>query len=150
VQVEYLGALSAPLSLPVAATAPGIFTLDATGTGPGAILNAADDSVNSAANPAPRGDWVSIFATGAGATTPAGVDGLLPSGPSYNPKANVVVTIGGQVCTLNYQGAAPGLVSGVVQINAQVPATVTPASNVPVQLLIGGATSQSGVTIAVR
>ncbi|HXM42134.1 MAG TPA: hypothetical protein VN924_12835 [Bryobacteraceae bacterium] len=150
VQVEYLGSLSAPISLPVAATAPGIFTLNASGTGPGAILNAADESVNSEANPAAPGDWVSIFATGAGATTPAGVDGLLATGPSYPPNAQVTVSIGGLPCQLNYEGAAPGLVSGVVQINAQVPAGLAPSSSIPVQLTIGTASSQSGVTLAVR
>jgi uncharacterized protein (TIGR03437 family) len=150
VQVEYLGSLSAPVSLPVASTAPGIFTLNASGTGPGAILNAADESVNTAANPVAPGDWVSIFATGAGATTPAGVDGLLATGPSYTPNAKVTVNIGGLDCQLNYEGAAPGLVSGVVQINAQVPAGVTPGSSVPVQLIIGTASAQSGVTVAVK
>ena len=150
VQLEYLGALSAPMSLPVAATTPGIFTLDASGAGPGAVLNAADESVNSAANPVAPGDWVSIFATGAGATTPAGVDGLLANGPSYPPNANVTVTIGGLPCQLNYEGAAPGLVSGVVQINAQVPAAVTPGPGVPVGVSIGGIAAQSGVTLAVR
>jgi uncharacterized protein (TIGR03437 family) len=150
VQVEYLGSVSPPVSLPIAATAPAIFTLDASGTGPGAILNAADESVNSAANPAAPGDWVSIFATGAGVTTPPGVDGLLPAGPSYQPNAPVSVSIGGLTCQLNYTGAAPGLVSGVLQINAKVPAAVTPGASVPVQVAIGTASSQSGVTLAVR
>ena len=150
VQVEYLGALSAPVSLPVAGAAPGIFTLDGSGAGPGAILNAADGSVNSSAHPAAAGDWVSIFATGAGVTTPAGVDGLLPTGPSYTPKAQVSVTIGDLPCQLNYKGAAPGLVSGLVQINAQVPAGVTPGPLVPVQITVGTASSQAGVTLVVR
>jgi uncharacterized protein (TIGR03437 family) len=149
VQVEYLGALSPPVSLPVAPTAPGIFTLNASGAGPGAILNAADDSVNSSLNPVARGDWVSVFATGGGATTPAGVDGLLPGGPSYSPNASVSVNIGGLDCPLNYEGAAPGLVSGLLQINAQVPAGVG-SGNVPVVVKIGTATSQAGVTVAVR
>jgi uncharacterized protein (TIGR03437 family) len=149
VQVEYLGSLSAPMSLPVAATAPGIFTLNASGAGPGAILNAADESVNAAANPAAPGDWVSIFVTGAGATTPAGVDGLLATGPSYPPNATVTVTIGGLPCQLNYEGAAPGLVSGLVQINAQVPAGVAPGPSVPVLVTIGGVSAQTGVTLAV-
>jgi uncharacterized protein (TIGR03437 family) len=148
--VEYLGILSPPVSLPVAATAPGIFTLDALGAGPGAILNAADNSVNSASNPVARGDWVSIFATGAGATTPAGVDGLLPSGPSYLANASVTVSIGGLNCPTNYQGAAPGLVSGVLQINAQVPTGVVPGPSVPVFVSIGGISAQPGVTVAVE
>jgi len=150
VQLEYLGALSPPISLPVAAAALGIFTLDSSGSGPGAILNAADDTVNSAANPVAPGDWVSIFATGAGATTPPGVDGLLPTGPSYTANAAVTVTIGGINCPLNYKGAAPGLVSGVLQINAQVPAGVTPGPSVPMSVSIGGISAQSKVTLSVK
>ena len=150
VQVEYLGALSAPITLPVAATAPGIFTLNASGSGAGAILNTLDESVNTPANPVARGGWISIFATGAGATTPASIDGLLPTGPSYTPNANVYVTIDGLNCTLEYEGGAPGIVSGVVQINAQVPEGVTPGPNVPVEIQIGTASSQSGVTLAVQ
>lgn len=150
VQVEYLGVLSPLVSLPITATAPGVFTLDSTGRGQGAILNAADESINSSSNPVSPGDWVSIFASGAGVTTPASVDGLLATGPSYPPDAKVSVTIGGVSCELNYAGAAPGLVSGVVQINAQVPAGVTPGPNVPVEVTIGGLTSQTGVTLAIR
>ena len=60
------------------------------------------------------------------------------------------MTIGGLPCQLNYEGAAPGLVSGVVQINAQVPAAVTPGPGVPVGVSIGGIAAQSGVTLAVR
>ena len=150
-QVEYLGALSAAVTLPVSATAPGIFTLDASGKGRGAILNAIDESVNSAANPAARGDYVSIYATGAGQTSPAGVDGLIATAPFPLTVAQTSVTIGGLPCPIiEYSGAAPGFVSGALQINAQVPAGVTPGPNVPVQVKIGDAISQPGVTLAVR
>ncbi len=149
-QVEYLGALSSAVTLPVAATAPGVFSIAGSGLGPGAILNSQDLSVNSALNPAARGDWVSIFATGAGVTTPASADGLLASAPLPAPNANVSVTIGGLPCPTNFAGAAPGLVSGMLQINAQVPAGVEPGSAVPVQISIGSANSQSAVTVAVQ
>jgi uncharacterized protein (TIGR03437 family) len=150
VQVEYLGVLSNILPLQVAATVPGIFSIAGSGQGQGAILNARDGSVNSALNPALRGDWVSIFATGAGVTTPASVDGILASAPLPVPNAPVSVTIGGLPCVLNYQGAAPGLVSGVLQVNAQVPAGLSPGSAVPVQLRIGTVTSSEPITLAVQ
>ncbi len=60
----------------VAAAAPAVFTLDSTGTGPGAILNA-DLSVNSPSNPATKGSFIVVFATGAGQTNPPSVDGLI-------------------------------------------------------------------------
>lgn len=149
-QVDYLGAVSAPLTLPVAATAPGIFTLNGSGAGPGAILDAKDETVNSPANPAAPGDWVSLFATGAGVTTPAGVDGLVASAPLPQANAPVEVTMGGLPCPINYAGAAPGDVAGVLQINAQVPAGVVPGGAVPIQVKIGTAYSQTGVTLAVK
>ena len=41
---------------------------------------------------------------------------------------------------------APGLVSGVIQVNAQTVAS----GNVPVQISLGGASSQLGVTLGVQ
>jgi uncharacterized protein (TIGR03437 family) len=148
-QLEYLGALSSPVTLPVAATSPAVFSIAGSGRGPGAILNS-DGTVNSASNPASPGDWVSIFATGAGATTPASVDGFVASAPLPAPNANVSVTIGGLPCPLNFDGAAPGLVSGVLQINALVPAGVVPGSAVPIQISIGAASSPLTVTVTVQ
>jgi uncharacterized protein (TIGR03437 family) len=149
-QLEYLGVLSNPVTLQVVATSPGVFSVNASGQGPGAILNAIDDSVNSAAKPAARGDWVSIFATGAGITTPDGVDGMVASAPLPVPNAAVSVTIGGIPCQLNFDGAAPGLVSGVLQVNAQVPAGLAPGPAVPVQVRMGTANSLPAITLAVQ
>jgi uncharacterized protein (TIGR03437 family) len=151
-QVEYLGAVSAPVSLPVAAAAPGLFTANATGSGQGAILNVSDNSVNSAANPVARGDWVSIYGTGGGATNPLSFDGLLATAPYPQVPANVpvAVTMGGLPCAVNYAGAAPYLISGVTQINAQVPNGVAPGANVPLTVTIGAISAQTGVTLAVK
>ena len=151
-QVEYLGAVSAPVSLPIVAAAPGLFTANSLGSGQGSILNAGDGSVNSAAHPVARGDWVSIYGTGGGATTPASVDGLLATAPYPQVPANVPVTVtmGGLPCTIEYAGAAPYLISGVMQINAQVPAGVTPGPSVPLAVTIGGVSAQTGVTVAVK
>jgi uncharacterized protein (TIGR03437 family) len=150
IQLEYLGVLSNPVTLPVVATAPGVFSLTGSGQGQGAILNARDGTVNSALNPAARGDWVSMFATGAGVTTPASIDGFVSSAPLPVPNAPVSVTIGGLPCQIEFEGAAPGLVSGVLQINAQIPAGLAPNPAAPVELQIGTAISSSAVTVAVR
>jgi len=151
-QVEYLGAVSAAVSLPVANVSPGLFTAASSGTGQAAVLNISDYTVNSAANPAARGAYVSIFGTGIGVTTPAGADGMLAAAPygQVNPNLTVSVTMGGIACTTNYVGAAPGLIAGALQINAQVPAGVTPGPSVPLVVTIGGVPSRSGVTLAVK
>lgn len=149
-QLEYLGAASAPLTLQVAPAVTGVFSLDASGRGPAAVLNARDGTINSSGNPARRGDFVSIFATGAGVTAPASADGLLGSVPLAQPTARVSVTIGGLPCQLNFAGAAPGLVAGAIQINAQVPAGAPTGPNVPLEVTFGNTTSQSGITLAVE
>ncbi len=149
-QVEYLGASSDSITLPVAAAAPAIFTSTTSGSGQGAILNVTDGKPNSPQSPATRGDWVSIFGTGGGPTTPAGADGLLTVGPYPRINGKVTVTIGGIPCQVNYAGAAPFLVTGVMQVNAQVPLEVTPGVDVPVEVKVGNLPSQAGVTLAVQ
>src|ERR1035438_797497 len=74
ISLQFGGVTSAAWTIPVAPSAPGIFTLASNGLGPAAVLNQ-DNSVNSAANPAPRGSIVQIFATGEGETSPHGVTG---------------------------------------------------------------------------
>jgi len=66
------------------------------------------------------------------------------------PTANVTVTMGGLPCQLNFEGAAPGLVSGVLQINAQIPSGLTPNAAVPIQVGIGSTNSLPAVTVAVQ
>lgn len=147
VVVVYQGNPSAPFQIPVVAVKPGVFT---RGAGQGAIVNA-DFSVNSAANPAPRGTWISIYGTGEGVTTPPGVDGRLSGTPLPTvAAATCTATIGGQPATVNYCGEAPGLTAGVLQVNALVPESIATGSAVPVTVVMGDRASQSGVTMAVK
>ena len=149
VQVEYQGALSDPLAVPITVTAPGLFTANASGKGQGSILNQ-DQSINSASNPAASGSIVVLYATGEGLTDPPGVDGRPAVGVYPKPLAAVSVDIGGLPATVQYAGAAPGYVSGVLQINAQMAPNVQAGNSVPVHVTIGGTTSQDGVTLAVH
>jgi uncharacterized protein (TIGR03437 family) len=153
VQVEYQGVLSNAMSVPVQAAHPGLFTVDSSGFGAGAILNQ-DYSLNTGLNPAPRGTWVMIYCTGGGVTTPPGVDATITPGPPspllWLATSPVSVTIGGSAATVSYSGAAPSQIAGLTQINAQVPNGVTPGTKVPVIVTIGTWQSQSGVTMAVK
>jgi uncharacterized protein (TIGR03437 family) len=135
--------------LPVTPSAPGVFTMDATGTGQAAVVNQ-DGTLNSAANPAARGSVISIYATGEGQTLPAGVTGIVTQLDTRTPVLPVVVKIGGITAALQYQGSAPYAVAGLLQVNAVVPQGAVPASAVPVTVSVGGAASQAGVTIAVK
>jgi uncharacterized protein (TIGR03437 family) len=150
VTVEYSGIVSAPVTMLVTPSAPGIFTMDVSGTGQGAILNQ-DGTINSAANPAAKGSVVTLFATGEGQTNPGGVDGKLAPGvlPLPAPLLNVSVDIGAATLVPLYAGAAPTLVSGVFQVNVLVPANA-PSGNASVGLRVGTATSRPGVTLAIQ
>jgi uncharacterized protein (TIGR03437 family) len=149
VQVQYQNVTSAATTVPVQAAAPGIFTLDASGQGAGAILNA-DLTVNAASNRAARGSVVAIYCNGGGVTDPASVDGAVTGLPLPMLTLPVAVTIGGIDAKVSYQGGTPGAVAGLTQINAEVPAGVTPGPAVPVTVQIGDWKSQPGVTIAVK
>jgi len=147
---EYSGNASAPFPVKIVSAVPGIFTNDASGSGQGAITNAKDSTRNSAANPAARGDYVTIYATGEGATTPPVIDGRVTGAPLQTPVLACSSTIGGQPAAIQYCGAAPGETSGLLQINAQVPQSVVPGGSVPVTIAIGTAQSPAGVTLAVK
>jgi uncharacterized protein (TIGR03437 family) len=153
VQVRFSGKSSGPYLLTLANTAPGIFTLNGTGTGPAAVLNQ-DNSGNSARNPASMGTYVVLFATGEGQTTPLGVTGKIttisPQPPlTPRPLLPVMVLVNGQPADIAFYGEAPGLVSGVLQLNVQIPMTV-PSGELPILISIGGISSQNGVTISVQ
>ncbi|MGP0075647.1 MAG: IPT/TIG domain-containing protein [Bryobacteraceae bacterium] len=124
------GATIASSSVPVAAAAPGIFTVSGA-TGQAAASNQ-DGSLNSASNPAARGSVVSIYATGQGSGTP-----------------NITLNIAGYNAPLLYAGPAPGF-PGLMQINAQIPAGFLPPGIQAVVLSVGEVNSQSGVTLAIH
>lgn len=85
VVVETGGVRSNAFSVPVAASAPGIFTASSTGSGQGAILNE-DGTYNSSTNPARFGSVIVLYATGAGQTVPPGIDGQLAVEPYPRPE----------------------------------------------------------------
>lgn len=148
-KVEYQGIASVTETVRVIDSSPGIFVANASGQG--AILNQ-DGSPNSAQNPAAVGSVISIFATGEGQTDPAGVDGVINAQtlPLPKPVLPVSVQINGQTAEVLYAGAAPGEVAGMLQVNALIPANVPSGASVPVTITVGDATSQAGVTVAIK
>lgn len=145
------GLTSGPLVLGVAATNPAIFSALQTGNGQGAILNQ-NFSVNSATNPAAKGSFVSIFATGEGSLAPFVPSGTIsgPTLPLPAPIASVSATIAGQPLTILYAGEAPGLVSGVIQINAMVPTNIDSGPQQLVLTIGNTSNSQQTITVAVE
>ena len=123
VTVAYQGHTSASFAVPVAAAAPGIFTVDGTGQGHAATLNQ-DGLINTAAH---WGDVMTLYVTGLGQA---------PSG----------VTIHGDNLPVTPLSVDKGTVPGVMQIKVPIPTGQDCDTKVVVQ--VGDATSQPGVTIA--
>jgi uncharacterized protein (TIGR03437 family) len=145
------GQTSNGFPLTAAATAAGIFTQNGQGTGPGAILNSDGVTTNSAAHPATRGTPIVIYMTGEGQTSPQGIDGKVTTAPYPAPLLPVAVTIGGQPATVQFMGEAPGLISGVLQLNVLVPTSLTTTGAVAVSVAFGGgSSSQTGVTVNIQ
>jgi uncharacterized protein (TIGR03437 family) len=149
VQVVNQGQTTASITVPVQPASPAVFALNGSGGGQGAILNQ-DGSVNSRTNPAARGSVVVLYATGGGITNPASVDGVLASQPYPVPMLPVTVTIDYLPAHINYAGAAPGMVAGVMQINVVVPEAASSAPFDQVVLTIGDYASPTAITVAVQ
>ena len=149
VQVSNNGQTSTALQLAVGIAAPGIFTTGSSGSGQGAIYDQAGKLAGQS-SPAAKGSTVSIYMTGAGQLQPAGVTGAVGSAsPLQWATAPVLASIGGQLATVTYSGAVPNSVQGLYQINVVVPASA-PSGPAAVLLSVGGAVSQSGVTLTVQ
>lgn len=154
VVVTYSGNASQAFTVAVAASDPGVYSLASSGQGQGAILNfdaaTGDFSINSASNAAPKGSTVVLYITGAGATSSAVDDQLIPANPAVTPAVAPTVTIGGLGATVLGAQAPPGSIPGLMQINVTVPATVRAGQAVPVVVTVGAASSQPGLTMAVK
>ncbi len=151
--VTYNGIASTPLSLRVVDSAPGIYTVNQSGSGQGAVYNQ-NGTVNSPQNPEVAGNVVQIYATGEGQTTPAGVTGMINPNrlPLPVPTLPVTVSIGGvqvPASAVTYAGEVPGVVAGVLQVNATIPSAV-PSGPATVVISVGGVSSQANVTLSVQ
>ena len=149
VQVQYKGQASEAFPLTVAQSTIGIFSTDSTGAGAAVVLNQ-DGSLNSPNNPAAAGSVVTLWATGAGQLSPAGIDGAVVGADNLPLTAlPVLAQVGGQTADVQYAGGSPGLVEGVIQVNLRIPFASPSGASVPLVLSIGDSTSQSGVTVAI-
>ncbi|MGA2197380.1 MAG: hypothetical protein ABSH40_19110, partial [Bryobacteraceae bacterium] len=150
-----------------------LFTMDASGTGQGAILNfdptALNYSVNSATNPAIKGTTIAVlYLTGYGLTNCVDIpaSGSTPASPcnagatvlnlisgNISPQLAVAVTIGGLPAPGAVAQAPLGSVPGLMQVNVPVPSGVS-SGNALVAVTLGtgaaAATTQGNVTMAIK
>ncbi len=158
VQVQYNGAPSNAITLPVFDTRLGVFSFGPDGTGQAAVINQ-DGSVNSPSNPAAPNSTVSIYATGGGLPNPLGTDneitGTSPS--AFKNTAYVRLDSDGSCdapyypATVTYYGGAPQTVPGLVQINAQLSPDAPVGDAVPLYIgLDPSSTVEQTVSISIR
>ena len=154
VWIQYALQTSNVWPLTTAATVPGLFTQNASGSGAGAILNQ-DNSLNGPGNAAAKDSIVQMFLTGEGQTNPPSVTGAITTASLPAPQVTpapplaIQVRINGQPALYVYAGEAPGQVAGVMQLNVQIPANA-PSGNLSITVSIGGNVSQNGVTVSVQ
>jgi len=124
----------------VEAAAPAIFTLDGSGSGAAAAVDANEQSIVTSTKPLRPGDYVELFATGLGATSPK-------SGLDYAVQ-QPTVTVAGVDCPVSFAGAAPGFV-GLDQINCVIPAGLAASASAPVVVTSGTRVSNTA-TLAIQ
>ncbi len=140
---------TAPFTIPVAASAPGLFTETLSGLGEIVALNQ-DGTVNSATNAAAAGTVVILFATGEGVVDPAGQDGQIVTAPFlHEPVLPVALTMGGKTAQVLYAGSSSGSVGGIMEVEVVVPAGTGTGAQ-PVVLKVGAASSQTAATITLQ
>jgi uncharacterized protein (TIGR03437 family) len=155
VQVRYLGQTSNPMTLQYAATQPGIFTALGTGSGLASVQQydeqGAYQGQNSSSNPAKAGWYLTLYVTGEGIIPAPAVTGKVTASAGVLPLMGPPkLLIDNLQSTITYFGEAAGFVSGLMQVNAIVPAGVHTAQAVPVMLSMNGTNSQSGVVIYIQ
>jgi len=140
VQVSYPGVASTLTPVVVAPSLPGIF-----------YVSNSDGTQNSPSNPAKPGDFITIYGTGGGPTSPAAVDGAFWPLTTPYPLLTlpVIVTVGSANATVLYAGASPLSPSGIFQINALLPLSLPASSASSLVVNIGGVSS-AAVPIAIQ
>ena len=131
------GAVSPAASVNVQQGAPNILTYGANR----AIVKNHNYSLNSSANPAQVGSYVTAYLLGSGPVALALPDGVSgPTSPLSWENLTTTVTIGGRHATTVFQGMAPGF-AGLVHVDLQVPDL--PPGDYPIQVSIGAAQSNT-------
>jgi uncharacterized protein (TIGR03437 family) len=135
------GASSNTVTVPLAATSPGIATQSQTGLNAAAITHA-NNTLVTPVSPAVPGETVVLYMTGLGAVTPAVKDGsAAPSKPLSTTAAVQTIYINGacpnspncDASNITFQGLAPGF-AGLYQVDFTIPLTSAGGAAVPLAI----------------
>ena len=134
---------SAPFTVAVAPTSPGLATADGIGSGVGLFYSVSKVQIT-ASNLANPGDTVEAVGIGFGVTNPVVADGTTAAPPAL-VVAKVTVTVGGEnAAVLSATMGYPGQ----YDVNFTLPADL-PGGNLPLAMNVGGVNTQAGVVIPV-
>jgi uncharacterized protein (TIGR03437 family) len=137
------GAYAPPRRFLTAAAQPGVFSLIELVDGPSrAVVQNQDFSLNTSANPAPRGTFVTVFLSGQGAPDVLVASGALSPGqePFGRAAFEASATVGGVEAEIVFLGLTPGFV-GLTQANMFVPEGAPQGGQVAVVITIAGESS---------
>ena len=137
---------SAPITVPLASPAPGVFLLNTGGQAAVLVANttaiAAPAGTFPGSRAAKQGEYISIYCTGLGPVSNEPATGAPAGGStvSLTSGGSVTVSVGGVTAPVSFSGLAPGFL-GLYQVNAQIPSNAPTGSAVPLTISIGGTTS---------
>jgi uncharacterized protein (TIGR03437 family) len=145
VVVTVAGQASAPRTVNLTSTAPGLYTLTSDGRGQVVAVHADGFTVITTDKPAHPNETITLYGTGLGPVAPL----LLTGQPSTLNQTTTtpVVTIDGLPAQVVFSGIVPSLV-GLYQVNVVVPGLARQNAADPVVLKINNATANT-VTLAV-
>ncbi len=146
-QVQRGGEASNALRLRVESVYPSLFTFVYKSLELAAALNGLTNAVITTDNPAAANGIVSLYASGLGSLSGTNPQSGQPFVGAAQVGVTVAVKVGGVAAKVMYAGAAPGF-AGVYQVNAQLPADLTPG-NYAVWIEMSGRASNGGI-LAVR
>jgi uncharacterized protein (TIGR03437 family) len=142
------GQASNSVTVPLAATAPGVFAQNGAGLGAGTVTHA-NGTLVTTSSPAKKGETVSIYLSGLGAVSPAVADGTAgAASPLSKTNETIAVLIGNLTATVGYSGLAPGL-PGLYQINATIPSSLSGSGNIGLAVYTAEAFAEQ-ITIAIQ
>ncbi|HXE65063.1 MAG TPA: IPT/TIG domain-containing protein [Bryobacteraceae bacterium] len=148
IRVNNNGAPSNTVTVPLAKTSPGIFSLDTSGTGDGALLHL-DNTVINSVSPAAKGEIVQIYLTGLGALTTPIADGHGAAAADFAVTPIALYIDGVQVASQDVLYWGVSSLPGLYQINFRVPSNLTVTGELPLAILTPDAFHDQ-VNIAVR
>jgi uncharacterized protein (TIGR03437 family) len=148
VVVNYLGSAGAPVTVPVLAVQPALYT---SCGGSVCARNLADGTINSAQHPAAPGTYVELYGTGVGVLSYMFPTGQGAPAPPAGYQSTYTYTMGGAPSATAYFAGWTPTAAGLAQWDLLVPANIgTGAVSVVVTDTVSGASSQPGAKVFVQ